>query len=56
LDESLKIEPKSAWALYTRGIAKLRKKKIAEGEADVAAATGLSPTIADELEHRGITP
>ena len=55
-DDSLKIKPKSAWALYARGIAKLRKKKIAEGEADVAEATSLSPTIADEFKHRGITP
>jgi tetratricopeptide (TPR) repeat protein len=55
-DQALKIKPKSAWALYARGVAELRKKKIAAGEADIAAATSYSPTVADEFKQRGITP
>ncbi len=55
-DGSLKTEPKSASALYGRGIAKLRKRKIAEGETDLAEARSVSPTVTDEFTRRGIVP
>jgi hypothetical protein len=55
-DDALKLAPKNAWSLYGRGVAKIRKNKIADGEADVAHATALSSTVADEFQHRGITP
>jgi tetratricopeptide (TPR) repeat protein len=55
-DESLRLAPKNASSLYGRGIAKLRKNKTADGEADVAHATALSSTVADEFKDRGITP
>jgi tetratricopeptide (TPR) repeat protein len=55
-DESLKLASGNAWALYGRGIAKTRKNKLAEGEADRAAAVKLSPHIGDEFTRRGITP
>jgi tetratricopeptide (TPR) repeat protein len=55
-DESLKIAPKRAWPLYGRGVAKMRKKKTEEGEADIAAAAKVWPKIADEFNRRGITP
>jgi tetratricopeptide (TPR) repeat protein len=55
-DDALKLAPKNAWSLYGRGVAKIRKDKIADGEADVAHATALSSTVADEFKHRGITP
>jgi tetratricopeptide (TPR) repeat protein len=55
-DESLKLRPKNAWTQYGRGVAELRKKKVAEGEADMAAATALWAPIGDEFKRRGITP
>jgi tetratricopeptide (TPR) repeat protein len=55
-DDSLKLAPKDAWSLYGRGVAKLRKKKLAEGEADMAEAVKLWPKIADEFTRRGIAP
>jgi tetratricopeptide (TPR) repeat protein/predicted aspartyl protease len=55
-DESLRLAPKNASSLYGRGIARLRKNKTAEGEADLAQAKALSSTVAKEFEDRGITP
>ena len=42
--------------LYGRGVAKIRKNKVAEGEADMAAAAALWPPIAEEFKRRGIAP
>lgn len=55
-DESLKLAPKDAGSLYGRGMAKIRKQKFADGEADLARATALSSTVADEFKRHGITP
>ena len=55
-DASLKINPKNAAAWYGRGIDKLRKQKTADGQADIAQATALSPQIAEELSRHGIAP
>jgi tetratricopeptide (TPR) repeat protein len=55
-DASLKINPKSAWSLYGRGIDKLRKRKVSEGESDIAQATAIWPQVADEFKRRGIAP
>jgi tetratricopeptide (TPR) repeat protein/predicted aspartyl protease len=55
-DESLKLAPKDAGSLYGRGVAKIRKQKTADGEADLARATALSSTVADEFKRHGITP
>jgi tetratricopeptide (TPR) repeat protein len=55
-DASLKLSPKDAWSYYGRGIDKLRKKKTSEGEADIAEAVKLKPTIADEFTRRGVSP
>jgi tetratricopeptide (TPR) repeat protein len=55
-DESLKQRPKNAWGLYGRGIAKLHKRKVAEGEADMAAATAVWAPIGDEFKRHGIAP
>jgi tetratricopeptide (TPR) repeat protein len=55
-DAALKMNPKGAWSLYGRGIAKLRKRMTAEGEADMAQATALSPRVAEEFARRGINP
>jgi tetratricopeptide (TPR) repeat protein/predicted aspartyl protease len=55
-DASLQVLPKDAWALYGRGIDKLRKKHTTEGEADIAEAMKRWPKIADEFARRGISP
>lgn len=55
-DESLKLAPKDAVSLYGRGVAKIRKQKTADGDADLASATALSSTVADEFKRHGITP
>jgi tetratricopeptide (TPR) repeat protein/predicted aspartyl protease len=54
-DDSLKLAPKNPWSLYGRGVAKIHTQKTADGEADLARATELSSTIAQEFERRGIT-
>jgi tetratricopeptide (TPR) repeat protein/predicted aspartyl protease len=53
-DNSLKLNPKSAWSLYGRGVAKTLQKN-ATGEADMTAATALWAPIGDEFKRRGIT-
>jgi len=55
-DDSLKLAPRDAWSLYGRGVAKLRKKRTAEGQADTEAAERLWPKIAGEFQRRGIVP
>jgi tetratricopeptide (TPR) repeat protein len=55
-DASLKINPKNAWSLYGRGIAKLRKHKTADGDADIAQATVVWHQVAEEFKRRGIVP
>ncbi len=55
-DDSLKINPDSAWAFYGRGIAKIRLKKNTQGEADLAQASTMSSTVADDFKRRGISP
>jgi tetratricopeptide (TPR) repeat protein len=54
-DDALKIEPKNAWALYGRGIAKSRQKNAA-GDADISAATALSTRVAAAYKQYGILP
>jgi tetratricopeptide (TPR) repeat protein len=54
---SLKLQPKSALALYGRGLAEAHKPKTAAaGDGDIAAATALAPHIADEFKRRGVIP
>jgi tetratricopeptide (TPR) repeat protein/predicted aspartyl protease len=55
-DAALKLNPQFAGALYGRGIAKIRKKKIAEGEADFANAEKIAPKIAEQFKALGIAP
>ena len=55
-DESLKLAPKDAGSMYGRGVAKIRKQKTADGEADLARARALSGTVADEFKRHGIAP
>jgi tetratricopeptide (TPR) repeat protein len=55
-DASLRITPRNAWAWYGRGIAKLRRQRSAEGQADIAHATALSPKVTEEFDRHGIAP
>jgi tetratricopeptide (TPR) repeat protein len=55
-DASLALEPRNAWSLYGRGVGRLRKGMAAEGQADIAAAIGIRPTIAQEAKKHGIAP
>ncbi len=55
-DAALKISPKNPWSWYGRGIDKLRKQKISEGQADIAQATSIWPKIAEEFNRHGIAP
>jgi tetratricopeptide (TPR) repeat protein/predicted aspartyl protease len=53
---SLKINPKSPWGWYGRGIDELRDNKASEGQSDIARAKALWPQVADAFNRRGITP
>lgn len=44
-DQAIKLDPKNAYALLNRGIAKVRKGDKAGGEADRAAARRINPNI-----------
>jgi tetratricopeptide (TPR) repeat protein/predicted aspartyl protease len=52
----LSAQPQNAWALYARGVARLRKGMTAEGHADVASATALEPHIGTLGEQRNVVP
>jgi predicted aspartyl protease/tetratricopeptide (TPR) repeat protein len=55
-DAALKALPKNAFALYGRGVAKIRKNRAPEGEADIAEAVKIAPNIAAPLSARGLAP
>jgi predicted aspartyl protease/Tfp pilus assembly protein PilF len=55
-DDALKLQPKQAWSLYTRGLAKLGKGLTAEGKADIAAAVALRKDVAEEAARYGLKP
>jgi predicted aspartyl protease/tetratricopeptide (TPR) repeat protein len=55
-DHVLGERPKDFWALYCRGVAKLRKGLTAAGQADIASATQADPTVAQRAAARGIAP
>jgi tetratricopeptide (TPR) repeat protein len=52
-DAALRIEPKDAFALYGRGLAKWRNEDAA-GEVDMAAAKALQPDIVEEYARYGV--
>jgi tetratricopeptide (TPR) repeat protein len=52
-DAVLRIDPKLAFALYGRGLARL-KNEDATGEADIAAAKALQADIAEEYARYGV--
>ena len=52
-DKALELNPKLATALYGRGYAKL-KKRDPTGDADVADARSLNPSIGSEFDRYGL--
>lgn len=55
-DAALKLQPKSAWALYGRGFAKLKKSQRSEGEKDIAEALKIAPNVEDGYKKMGLSP
>jgi tetratricopeptide (TPR) repeat protein len=55
-DASIAIAPKIARSWYGRGIDKLRQHQTAAGDADIAQAKSLEPTIAERFARHGIEP
>ncbi len=54
--DALKLQPRSAVALYGRGLAETHKPKTAAaGDADMTAATALAPHIANVFKKLGVT-
>jgi tetratricopeptide (TPR) repeat protein/predicted aspartyl protease len=55
-DAALKTMPKNPFALYGRGVAKIRKNKTAEGQTDISEAVKIAPHIAAPFSARGLAP
>lgn len=53
-DAALKLQPKQAWSLYGRGLAKLRNGDAAGGRADMAEAAGISPDLPNRVTRLGL--
>jgi hypothetical protein len=50
-DAALRANPRNAWALFERGIAKRRKGDLVGGDADIAASRAIDPKA--EMEFAG---
>lgn len=55
-NEALKKDSQNGWALYGRGIARLRAGDKAGGSADISAANKIDPGIAKSYADIGIRP
>ena len=53
-DAALRIDSKKAISLYGRGMAKRLNGDTAGGDADIAAAKAIRPTVADEMTQFGV--
>lgn len=53
-DAILRQQPKEAWPLYCRGIAKLRAGKTANAQQDMAAAMAILPEVAERAKLLGL--
>ena len=49
-------QPKLAFAIYLRGVAKIRDGKAEDGGADIKAATAIDPDVAERPTKLGLTP
>jgi tetratricopeptide (TPR) repeat protein len=55
-DKVLAEQPRNAWALYGRGLAKLGKGSTADGELDIAKAKAANPRVVANAISRGLVP
>jgi tetratricopeptide (TPR) repeat protein len=55
-DAALRINPANAWALYGRGVARVRSGDIRRGNNDLQKANELDPSIPKAYEEIGVTP
>ena len=55
-DAALKLQPNNAWALYGRGLARLKKNQRGEGDKDLAEAVKISPSVVDGYKRMGLSP
>lgn len=55
-DAAIKAQPKQAWSIYGRGLAKLRKGDKTGAEADIAAAKAIEPAVAENAKRMGLVP
>lgn len=53
-DAALRVDRKMAFSLYGRGTARRLKGDTAGGDADIAAAKAIRPSVADEMARVGI--
>jgi hypothetical protein len=53
---ALAQQPRNAWALYGRGLVRLRKGLATDGQADLAAARASQANIAEEFAKIGLAP
>jgi len=55
-NDALKLMPRSASALYGRGVAQSRKHLAKEGAADIEAARVIDPQLPQRYQRFGIAP
>lgn len=55
-DKALSRDSKLAGALYARGLAKRLRHDTAGGDADIAAAKTMDPTVAEQYAGYGVKP
>lgn len=55
-DAVLALQPRNPWALYVRGVAKVRNGAKDEGESDIAASKTIAPRAAADAARHGIAP
>jgi tetratricopeptide (TPR) repeat protein len=55
-DAAIRAQPKDPWSLYGRGLAKLKKGEVPEGQADLQAATAIESNIASVTKSFGLAP
>jgi hypothetical protein len=53
-NSALRLDSKLPSALYGRGFAKLKKRDLAGGDADIAAAKTVEPNIEEEFARYGL--
>jgi tetratricopeptide (TPR) repeat protein len=56
LNQIIAAQPRLAFAIYCRGLAKTGAGKAADGQADIKAATAIDPKIEVEMRKYGLIP